>query len=82
MRAKIKSSEASKVELPNDQIFDIATDQMVDRKYLMNFLGISRSTLERMIKAGTFPKPHFNFGPKVDRWVLRLVGESLVQHAR
>lgn len=77
-RREIKSSEETKVALPNNQIFDIAVDRLVDRKYLMKFMGISRSTLERLLKAGKFPQPHFKFGMNLDRWVLRLVAESLV----
>jgi predicted DNA-binding transcriptional regulator AlpA len=70
---QLKSDENSKVELSNGEVFDIAVDQLIDLKWIMFITGKSRSTIERWVRDGKFPEPHFRFNGKTARWVQRLV---------
>ena len=70
---KQAQKEEDRVEVGSNQYFDINTDQLIDMRRIMKIAGVSRSTLERWIRDGKFPQPHFKFGGKTARWVERLV---------
>lgn len=79
-RRVIKDDEDSRVDLGNGQYFSIATDQLIDCKRLMQISGKSRSTIERWIREGKFPPPHFKLCGHMARWVERLVLDHIREH--
>lgn len=76
----IKDDECSRVDLGNGQYYSIATDQLIDYKRIMQISGKSRTTIERWVKEGKFPEPHFKLCGHMARWVERLVLDHIREH--
>lgn len=57
---------------------DIRHDQLYSRKELMNLLGISRFTLNRVLDSGEFPKPIKVAGQ--DRWPSSVINRHIRQN--
>ncbi|WBA86493.1 helix-turn-helix transcriptional regulator [Endozoicomonas sp. GU-1] len=57
---------------------DIRHDQLYSRKELMNLLGISRFTLDRVLDSGEFPKPIKVAGQ--DRWPSSVINRHIRQN--
>lgn len=70
---ELKDDVDAWVPLPNGERYSIAVDQLIDMNRITKMLDISRSTLERWLRDGKFPPPHFKFGERHARWVERIV---------
>jgi predicted DNA-binding transcriptional regulator AlpA len=60
--------------MTNEKPFDISKDRLITKNEVCKVMSISLSTLERMIKAGTFPDAPFTLAG-MKRWSEVTVGE-------
>ena len=80
MKIVLTDDDSSRVDLGNGQWYSIAVDTLIPLNRIVEISGKSRTTVDRWIREGKFPKPHFSFGGKTNRWVERLVLDFIRDH--
>ena len=64
----VKSTRGNKMTFQiDDSAIENEKPRLVSTKYVMNALGVSRTTLWRWVSSGSFPKP-MNLGPMRTVW--------------